>query len=157
MRVFKITVVTLLLIVNLLHADFNPKYGLTFSSDGGAGITIVNKNYSASFLYSSIENKNGFDEDQTNLEFNAKYRHFLEENTNLTVGIRQLIIAHKPADDDDSDENSKLALSAGIDHQLTSRILIFAETDVVSIQTNDDGKQEDGIFNFARIGTSILF
>ena len=155
MKKILIMILSMLLITGAIHATSN--YALTFASDGGAGIGIVNKKYTASFLYSTIDNLKGFDEDQTNFEFNTKYRHALDEKSNATIGLRYLLISHKPVNDDDPDENTKLAITLGVDHLLSQRLLMFAETDVYSVQDNDDGKQEDSVFNFARVGLSILF
>ncbi|RAP33295.1 hypothetical protein DID77_03270 [Candidatus Marinamargulisbacteria bacterium SCGC AG-439-L15] len=135
----------------------NPQFGITGASDGGAGLTAVGNQYSASILYSIINNRGGVDEDQSAIEFNAKYKIALDAKTKATVGARHLLIELKTTDDDDSDENSKTALTAGVEHRLSECLLVFAETDVYSVQTIDDGDEETSVFTSARVGVSVLF
>ena len=140
-----------------MTAHASPRFGIIGASDGGAGITAVDTKYSASLLYSVIDNQGGVDAGQSNIEFNAKYKLALDMKSRFTIGARHILIEEKTVNDDDSDENSKTALTAGIEYDLSDRLLIFAETDVYAVQVNDDGDDETSAFNSARVGLSLLF
>ncbi len=132
------------------------QYGITAVTNSGAGITLLGSKFSLSTLYSNIQNRDGFDEDEIVFEFNAKYKFSLDEKSNVLLGIRHLLISLKTPDDDDSDENMKTAFTAGIDHQLTNRVIVFTETDIYSTQTVDDGLNESSFFESTRFGVTLL-
>ena len=133
------------------------QFGLSAVSDGGAGVILLTETVSSSILYSTINNRTGVDEDETNIEFNIKYRQPLDTNNHATFGIKYVMNELKTVDDDDSDENTVFALTAGLEHALSKRILLQAETDVYSHKTIDDGDDEQSLFNYARLGISFLF
>ena len=135
-----------------------PQFGIVGVSDGGAGAGIFEKNYSAAVLFSTVNNESGVDgEDQTNLEFNLKYKHDIDELTKLLLGGKYTLITTDTSSDDDSDESTLMALSVGIERELASHLSIFGETDVISVMDVDDGETETAVFNTARLGFVYKF
>ena len=134
------------------------QFGVTGQIDGGVGVSLVNDSFSTSALISQIQNINGVDgEDRTSIELNAKYKVALQEKSKATFGLRYLLLEEKAFDDDDSDENTKIALTSGIEYQISSKLSLFAETDVYSIKDVDDGETETSMFNSGRVGVTFLF
>ena len=150
--------ILLLLIMMTTFGYSMPQFGIIGVSDGGAGAGIFEENYSAAVLFSTVNNKDGVEgEDQTNLEFNVKYKHGLDELTKLLLGGKYTLITTDTSSDDDSDESTLMALSVGIERELASNLSIFGETDVVSIMDIDDGDTETAVFNTARVGFIYKF
>ena len=150
--------IILLLFICVSAGYASPQFGIIGASDGGAGAGIFEENYSAAVLFSTVNNKDGVEgEDQTNLEFNVKYKHDLDELTKLLLGGKYTLITTETSSDDDSDESTKTAFSIGIERKLASKLSIFGETDVVSIMDIDDGETETAVFNTARVGFIYKF
>lgn len=150
--------ILLFLFICITTTYASPQFGIIGASDGGAGAGIFEKNYSAAILFSSVNNEDGVTgEDQTNLEFNLKYKHRLDKVTKLLIGSQYTLITTNTSSDDDSDESNKMALSVGIERDLSSYLSIFGETDVVSIMDIDDGDTENAVFNTARVGFIYKF
>ena len=143
-------------ICSTLFADI--RYGVLGFSDGGLGIAAINDQFLVSVSGLSIENTAGTDnDDETNIQFNAKYRFSLDSSINGLIGIRYVLVDELTPPDDDSDESTKFALTLGIDHFLSKKILFLAETDVYSMFNVDDGETETSFFNQARIGIGYIF
>ncbi|MEC8677725.1 MAG: hypothetical protein VXX85_02595 [Candidatus Margulisiibacteriota bacterium] len=150
--------ILLLLIMMATFGYSLPQFGIIGVSDGGAGAGIFEENYSAAVLFSTVNNKDGVEgEDQTNLEFNVKYKHGLDKLTKLLLGGKYTLITTDTSSDDDSDESTLMAFSIGIERELASNLSIFGETDVVSIMDIDDGETETAVFNTARVGFIYKF
>ena len=150
--------ILLLLIMMATFGYSMPQFGIVGVSDGGAGVGIFEANYSAAILFSTVNNEAGVSgEDQTNLEFNLKYKHDINELTKLLIGGKYMLITTDTSSDDDSDESTKMAFSIGIERELANYLSIFGETDVVSIMDVDDDETETAVFNTARVGFIYKF
>ena len=127
-----------------------PQFGIIGVSDGGAG--IFKENYSAAVLFSTVNNEVGVScEDQTNLEFNPKYKHDIDELIKLLIGGKYTLITTDTSSDDDSDESTKTDFSIGLVRKLDNYLSVFGETDV-SVMDVDDGETKTVFFNTARVG-----
>ena len=128
------------------------QFGVTGQIDGGIGVSLVNNSFSTSALISQIQNINGVDgEDRTSIELNAKYKVALQEKSKATFGLRYLYTVPLLVSD------YAYALTSGIEYQLSSKLSLFAETDVYSIKDVDDGETETSMFNSGRVGVTFLF
>ena len=165
--------ILILLSIFVINSQANPKFGITGASDGGIGVAIYDNLYTGSILYSYIQNQNGFEnQEQTNLEFNGKYKFDFGNNNKLTVGAKYIFVTDQPYDDQDSDENSVFAITAGFEHAITNKFIIFGETDAFRTEMFDDGQTYDfnsdssesadsiserSLFSYARLGIIIVF
>ena len=163
----------ILILALTIQATARPMFGVIGTSDGGIGALIYDDRYSAAVLYSTIENKDGFvEENLTQLEFNAKFKHPISTKSVVTLGGKYIIVDEKPFDDDDSDENLIVSITTGIEYKLEKNIILFAETDAYRVKTFDDGKKYDSttsqtgdtnnvheksFFKYARVGINIIF
>ena len=132
------------------------QFGLTIASNGLAGISVLNKQFNVSLLTQQQDNVGGIDGvSQSIIELNGKYKTAIEENTYTAIGAKYSTVESKTPLG--TNKNTNMALLVGIEHNLSNRLLLFADTEAFSIEDIDGGEEETGILSNSRVGVTLLF
>jgi hypothetical protein len=156
--VFVLTIATL--------ANAAPRFGVIGEQDAGIGAFITDDMYNAQLTFythdSKIDNSPQSETQITSIKVGGNYKIALDSVTALTAGLSYQMISGKESNDD-FDSNTTLAIVAGFERELSSKITMTVDMDLYSMKTSAKKSatsietKENGLFSAAAVGIAYLF
>ena len=143
-------------------ASAAPRFGVIGEQGAGIGAFITDDMYNAQVTFSSFSNDQTPKTENTFIKLGGNYKIALDSMTALTAGVSYTMVSGKTSGTE-IDTNNTLAIVAGFERALSSNIVLTADIDLYSQNTQKNkgaGETETkttNLFNTTSFGIAYLF
>jgi hypothetical protein len=142
-------------------ASAAPRFGVIGEQNAGIGAFITDDMYNAQLTFGSNSDDATPKTEGTTIKFGGNYKIALDSMTALTAGVSYTMVSGKDGFGE-IDTNNTLAIVAGFERALSSNIVLTADIDLYSQQTekykgSTSERKTTRLFETTSFGIAYLF